>query len=112
MIPAPVSLTPGDRHDRPCRGRTAPRRTYATRWSKEVLVWDLGVLDSPVGSRQMPPFPSVDRASTRAWAQRTKVRFCLGQVRLIATVSKVHSQEFLKSTQLPAIFAFPRTNGA
>src|SRR6266545_1913642 len=23
MIPAPISLTPGDRHDRPCRGRTA-----------------------------------------------------------------------------------------
>src|SRR6266851_10228916 len=57
-------------------------------------------------------FPSVDRASARAWAQRTKVRFCLGQVRLIATVSKAHSQEFLKSTQLPAIFSFPRTNGA
>src|SRR6266536_438307 len=78
-----------------------------------VLVSDLGVLDPPAGSHhQMPPFPSVDRASTRARAQRTEVRFCLGQVRLIATVSKVHSQEFLKSTQLPAIFAFPRTNGA
>ncbi len=77
-----------------------------------VLVSDLGVLDPPAGRHQMPPFPSVDRASTRARAQRTEVRFCLGQVRLIATVSKVHSQEFLKSTQLPAIFAFPRTNGA
>src|SRR6266699_1449695 len=112
MIPAPVSLTPGDRHDRPCRGRTArfrpgvPMRPAGAR----RLVWDLGVLDPPAD--QMPPFPSVDRASTRARAQRTEVRFCLGQVRLIATVSKVHSQEFLKSTQLPAIFAFPRTNGA
>jgi hypothetical protein len=77
-----------------------------------VLVWDLGVLDPPAGRHQMPPLPSVDRASTRAGTQRTEVRFCLGQVRLIATVSKVHSQEFLKSTQLPAIFAFPRTNGA